>query len=78
MAVIQQEFYRSARGPAPANEDTWRLVFDTGSRRLLVHHEWHTNGHSGFNEFEIAEFLQQTGGAQTALIDDLFPVHANA
>jgi hypothetical protein len=26
MATIEREFYRSARGPAPTDEDTWRLV----------------------------------------------------
>ena len=28
MATIEREFYCSARGPAPTDEDTWRLVFD--------------------------------------------------
>jgi hypothetical protein len=78
MAVIQQKFYRSWRGPAPADEDSWWLVFDAEVRRLLVRHEWQASGHSGFDEFEIAEFLEQSGDAQTALIDSLFPAPADA
>ena len=38
MATIEREFYRSARGPAPTDEDTWRLVFDARAMRLLVQH----------------------------------------
>jgi hypothetical protein len=38
MATIEREFYRSARGPAPTDDDTWRLVFDSRAGRLLVRH----------------------------------------
>ena len=72
MAIIQREFYRSARGPTPADEDVWRLVFDQSAMLLLVRHEWETTGHNGVDEFEIAEFLAQEGAPQTALIDILF------
>lgn len=78
MAVIQRKFYQSSRGPAPADEDSWCLVFDAETRRLLVRHEWQASGHGGFDELEVAEFLEQTGGAQTALIDSLFLVPADA
>jgi hypothetical protein len=78
MAVIQREFYRSARGPGPADEDSWCLVFDRQTKRLLVRHEWHATGHSGVDEFEIAEFLEDASAAQEALIDSLFLVHADA
>jgi hypothetical protein len=78
MTAIQREFYRSSRGPGPADEDTWCLVFDTETRHLLVRHEWQASGHSGFDEFPVAEFLEQSGGAQTALIDSLFRVPAFA
>jgi len=78
MAVIQREFYRSARGPTPADEDWWCLVFDDETRRLLVRHEWRTTRHNGFDDFDIAEFLQQPGAAQGALIDSLFLMHADA
>jgi len=72
MAVLQRELYRSARGPSPTDEDVWRLVFDPAAGTLLVRHEWETERHSGLDEFEIAEFLAQQGGAQTALLSLLF------
>ena len=72
MAVIQREFYRSARGPSPRDEDWWTLIFDRTNGRLFVHHEWQAAGHNGLDEFEIAEFLKHEGAAQTALIDSLF------
>jgi hypothetical protein len=79
MAVIQREFYRSARGPTPADEDAWRLVFDPSALRLVVCHEWGAPGPNGVDEFEIAEFLAQEGAPQAALIDILFDqVHSDA
>ena len=78
MAAIRRKFYQSSRGPAPADEDSWYLVFDAETRRLLVRHEWQASRHSGFDELEVAEFLEQTGGAQMALIDSLFLVPADA
>jgi hypothetical protein len=78
MAVIQRRFYESWRGPAPDDEDSWWLVFDEEAKRLLVRHAWQASGHSGFDEFEIAEFLEQTGDAQTALVDSLFADPAEA
>jgi hypothetical protein len=78
MAVINRKFYQSWRGPAPADQDHWSLVFDPDTRRLLVRHDWQTSRHDGFDEMELAEFLKQTGAAQTALIDSLFLVPADA
>jgi hypothetical protein len=78
MAAINRQFHQSWRGPAPADQDLWCLVFDAETRRLLVRHEWQTSRHNGFDELEVAEFLKQTGGAQTALIESLFPVPADA
>jgi hypothetical protein len=78
MATIDREFYQSWRGPAPSDRDCWRLVFDPQTRRLLVRHEWQTSRHDGFDEMEVAEFLKQTGEAQTALIDSLFLVPVDA
>jgi hypothetical protein len=72
MAIIQREFYRRARGPTPKDEDVWRLVFDCGTKRLTVRHEWKASGHSGVDEFDLDEFLVQEGAPQTALIDELF------
>ncbi len=78
MAAINRKFYQSWRGPGPADQDFWSLVFDPGTRRLLVRHEWQTSRHDGFDELDLAEFLTQTGAAQTALIDSLFLVPAAA
>ena len=78
MAAIDRKFYQSWRGPAPADQDTWSLVFEEATRRLLVRHEWQASRHSGIDEFEVAEFLKQTGAAQTALIESLFLVPADA
>ena len=69
MTAINREFYRSWRGPAPSDQDTWCLVFDEPTRRLLVRHEWQASRHSGCDEFEVAEFLEQEGAAQAALIE---------
>jgi len=78
MAAIRHEFYRSFRGPGPADEDWWSLVFDPETRRLLVRHEWQASRHNGFEELPVTEFLEQAGGAQTALIESLFQVPADA
>jgi hypothetical protein len=78
MAIINRRFYQSWRGPGATDQDSWVLVFDAETRRLLVRHEWQTSRHDGFDELELAEFLQQTGAAQTALIDSLFLVAADA
>jgi hypothetical protein len=78
MAVINRQFYQSWRGPAAADQDCWSLVFDAEAKRLCVRHEWQTSGHDGFDEWELAEFLQTTGAAQSALIDSLFLVPADA
>jgi hypothetical protein len=78
MAVINRKFYQSWRGPGPSDQDSWCLVFDEETRRLLVRHEWQTSRHDGFDELELAEFLKETGVVQTALIDSLFRVPVDA
>ena len=78
MTTITREFHQSWRGPAPADRDSWCLVFEEATRRLLVRHEWQASRHSGCDEFEVAEFLKQSGAAQAALIDSLFLVPADA
>jgi hypothetical protein len=72
MAILEREFYRSARGPAPADEDTWQLVFDRNEKRLFVRHEWHATRHVGMDEFTLGEFLSQRGAAPEALLALLF------
>ena len=68
MVIREREFYRSARGPTPNDEDAWRLVFDPGTGQLLVRHEWEAAGHNGVDEFELSEFLARQGPAQAALL----------
>lgn len=79
MAMLEREFYRGARGPAPSDSDSFRLVLDETGRHLLVRHEWRTARHSGTNDFTLSDFLGQEGAARDALIRLLFePVPAGA
>jgi hypothetical protein len=71
-AILEREFYRSARGPALDNIDIWRLVFDQTGAQLLVRHEWQSERHSGVDDFTVAEFLLQPGDAREALLAALF------
>ena len=71
MALLIRELQRSAKGPVANDEDWWRLVFDTDTKRLYVEHAWqHADvrgtGHSdhGKEHIEIPEYLLQAG--QTA------------
>ena len=43
MTVINRQFYQTWRGPGPADQDSWSLLFDEETRRLLVRHEWRTS-----------------------------------
>jgi hypothetical protein len=36
MTVINRQFYQTWRGPGPTDQDSWSLVFDEETRRLLV------------------------------------------
>jgi hypothetical protein len=72
MAMLEREFYRGARGPAPTDSDSFRLVLDETGKHLLVRHEWRTTRHSGTNDFTLADFLGQEGSARDALIELLF------
>jgi hypothetical protein len=72
MAMLEREFYRSARGPAPADEDVWRLVFDQNTKRLFVRHEWQSTGHAGVEDYTVDEFLTRQGAAADALLTLLF------
>jgi hypothetical protein len=78
MAVSNRKFYQSWHGPGPADEDSWWLVYDPETRHLTVRHEWRASRHNGCDELSVAEFLEQDGAAQTALIDSLFRVPADA
>ncbi len=59
--MLEREFYRSPRGPAPADEDVWRLIFDQNARRLAVRHEWQATGHAGVDDYTVDEFLVHHG-----------------
>ena len=72
MTPLEREFYRSFQGPAPTDDDAWRLVFDHTAMRLTVRHEWQTTRHSGKDDFTVDEFLAQPGEPQKALIALLF------
>lgn len=72
MTILEREFQRSARGPAPTDYDTWRLVLDQASAQLIVRHEWQSTGHSGADDFTLAEFLAQESAVRDALVAFLF------
>ena len=68
MALLIRELQRSAKGPVANDEDWWRLVFDTDTKRLYIEHEWqHTamrgagRSDSGKEQIEISEYLTQAG-----------------
>jgi len=66
LAILEREFFRSARGPTPGDIDTWHLIFDETDANLLVRHEWRTERHSGVDDFTVAEFLLSEGAARDA------------
>jgi hypothetical protein len=72
MTILEREFYRSARGPLPGDEDIWRLVFDGAESRLVVRHEWRTSRHSGAEDVSVDEFLAEPSAARDGLIAFLF------
>jgi hypothetical protein len=72
MAILEREFFRSARGPAPGDIDIWRLVFDETAASLVVRHEWQTERHTGLDDFGLAEFLLLESAARDALLGMLF------
>ena len=71
-AVLEREFFRSPRGPAPSDEDMWRLVFDPRASDLIVRHEWQAAGHAGLDEYTVPEFLAEKSAAAEALVTLLF------
>jgi hypothetical protein len=84
MPVLKRPLYQHSEG---ADEDRWRLVFDTDANRLFVEHEskrGDTRG-SGYGinteEIELAAFLSENGHAQqelTALLNTLFEARNDA
>jgi hypothetical protein len=71
MCLLRRPLYQRSDG---ADEDRWRLAFDTESKRLFVEHEktrGDMRGHgygTEIDEIEIAEFLTQRGEGQRELV----------
>ena len=71
MSLLRRPFYQRSEG---ADEDRWRLVLDTDSRRLFVEHE-KTRGDmrgSGYDtdtgEIDVVAFLTERGPGQRELV----------
>jgi len=71
MTVLERPLYQRHEG---ADQDQWRLMFDTRSKRLFVAHQ-QTRGDMrgagyclGVDELEIAAFLREKGPAQDELM----------
>ncbi len=71
MPLLRKPLYQRSEG---ADEDRWRLVFDTDTNRLFVEHEktrGDTRG-SGYgintDEMDVAAFLSEHGQGQQELM----------
>jgi len=70
MCLLRRPLYQRSEG---ADDDRWRLVFDTETRRLFVEHEktrGDMRGHgtsTTIDEIAVAEFLTQQGHGQREL-----------
>jgi hypothetical protein len=71
MPLLRRPLYQRSDGP---DEDHWRLVFDTDSKRLFVEHEEKRGDMRGAgygihsDEMEIAAFLAERGQGQQELM----------
>jgi hypothetical protein len=71
MPLLRRPLYQRSEG---ADEDCWRLVFDTDARRLFVEHEEKRGDLRGAgygihtDEMEIAAFLAEYGPGQQELV----------
>jgi hypothetical protein len=71
MPLLRRPLYQHSDG---ADEDRWRLVFDTDARRLFVEHEEKRGDMRGAgygihtDEMEIAAFLAEHGQGQQELV----------
>jgi hypothetical protein len=84
MPLLRRPLYQRSEG---ADEDRWRLVFDTDANRLFVEHEA-TRGDmrgSGYatstDEMDIAAFLNEHSPGQHELVEligTLFEQHKTA
>jgi hypothetical protein len=78
MSLLRRPLYQRNEG---ADEDLWRLAFDTDSNRLFVEHETRRGDMRGsgyatsIDEIELAAFLGEHGPGQqelTRLLKGLF------
>jgi hypothetical protein len=71
MPLLRRPLYQRSEG---ADEDRWRLVFDTDTNRLFVEHEarrgdMRGQGYAGSTgEIDVAAFLNERGPAQRELV----------
>ena len=71
MSVLRRPLYQRNEG---ADEDVWRLVFDTDTNRLFVEHEQTRGDTRGFgyatsiDEIDLAVFLNERGQGQQELV----------
>jgi hypothetical protein len=71
MPQLRRPLYQRTDG---ADEDSWRLVFDTDSNRLLVEHEKMRGDMRGSgygtdpDEMDLAAFLTEHGQGQRELV----------
>ena len=84
MPLLRKPLYQRSEG---ADEDRWRLAFDTDTHRLFVEHEktrgdMHGSGYgTDIDEIDIAAFLNQPGQGQrelAQLLGTLFEDHEAA
>lgn len=71
MPLLRKPLYQRNEG---ADEDRWRLVFDTDTRRLFVEHEQTRGDMRGYgyatvtDEIDLDTFLRDDGDAQRELV----------
>jgi hypothetical protein len=71
MCLLRRPLYQRSEG---ADDDRWRLVFCTETKRLIVEHEKTRGDMRGagaattIDDIEIAEFLTQRGEGQRELV----------
>jgi hypothetical protein len=74
MPQLTRPLYQRSEG---GDEDRWRLVFDTDTRRLFVEHEKRRGDTRGAgyatstDEIDVAAFLSQRGQGQRELVQVL-------
>ncbi|MBO4226214.1 hypothetical protein [Bradyrhizobium neotropicale] len=71
MSLLRRPLYQRSEG---ADEDRWRLAFDTEASRLFVEHEKKRGDFRGAgyaietDEIELAEFLEQPSQGREQLV----------